>query len=61
MASCQIPGPLIPARKSDRPQPLANNQAELIAYIADFRVLALVILCCIPVILIMNNPHRKPA
>ncbi len=40
---------------------LINNQAELIAYIVDFRALALVIVCCIPVILIMNNPLRKPA
>jgi cbb3-type cytochrome oxidase subunit 3 len=40
---------------------LVNNHAELIAYIIDFRALAAVIVCCIPVILIMNNPHRKTA
>ena len=40
---------------------LVNNHAELIAYIIDFRALAAVIVCCIPVILIMNNPHRKAA
>lgn len=37
---------------------LLNQQAELLAYISDFRLLALIVLCCIPVLFIMNNPHR---
>jgi DHA2 family multidrug resistance protein len=35
-----------------------SQQAELIAYINDFRLLALVIVVCMPVVLMMRNPHR---
>jgi len=34
-----------------------TQEAELVAYIADFRVLTVVILMCLPVVLMMNNPH----
>lgn len=36
---------------------MLTQQAELMAYIADFRMLALVIVICLPVVFIMNNPH----
>lgn len=32
------------------------RQAELIAYIDDFRLLAVLILCCVPVVLMMGRP-----
>jgi len=38
---------------------LLNSQAELIAYIVDFRILAFVITLCIPVVFLMNNPHKE--
>lgn len=41
---------------------VVNQQAELIAYIDDFRLLAMILAVCIPVVLVMRNPHRaKPA
>lgn len=40
---------------------LVSHQAELIAYISDFRLLAIVIICCIPVVFMMNKPVRKAA
>jgi len=41
---------------------LVNQQAELIAYINDFRLLAVIIILCMPVVLLMRNPHQqKPA
>lgn len=33
------------------------REAELIAYITDFRILALLIVVCMPVVFIMTNPH----
>lgn len=39
---------------------MVTKQAELIAYIADYRLLTAIILCCIPVLLLMRNPHRNP-
>ncbi len=38
-----------------------GRQAELIAYIADFRLLAAIIFVCVPVLLLMRNPHRIKA
>ena len=32
------------------------RQAELIAYIDDFRLLAILILCCVPVVMLMGRP-----
>ncbi|MEM8743423.1 MAG: DHA2 family efflux MFS transporter permease subunit [Pseudomonadota bacterium] len=40
---------------------VVNQQAELIAYIDDFRLLAIVIVICMPVLLIMRNPHKTAA
>ena len=37
---------------------MVNQQAELIAYIDDFRLLAIIIVICMPVLLVMRNPHR---
>ena len=37
---------------------VVNQQAELIAYIDDFRLLAIVIVICMPVLLVMRNPHK---
>lgn len=37
------------------------KQSELIAYIADFQVLAVAVLICLPVVFIMNNPHAQKA
>jgi len=34
------------------------KQAKLLAYIADFQLLAILIAACIPVLFFMNNPHR---
>ncbi len=34
------------------------KQAKLLAYIADFQLLAILIAACIPVLLFMNNPHK---
>lgn len=36
-----------------------NRQAELISYIADFRLLSVILIVCIPVIAMMRNPHRE--
>lgn len=36
---------------------LLTKEAELVAYIADFRLLAVIIIVCLPVVFIMNNPH----
>lgn len=36
-----------------------NQQAELIAYINDFRLLAIIIVLCMPVVLMMRNPHQS--
>ena len=38
---------------------MLGQQSELLAYIGDFRMLALAIILCIPVVLIMNNPHNS--
>ncbi len=35
------------------------KQAELIAYINDFQIISIAVLCCLPVVFIMNNPHAK--
>lgn len=35
-----------------------GQQAELIAYINDFRLLAVIIVICMPVLFIMRNPHK---
>ncbi|MGI9475783.1 MAG: DHA2 family efflux MFS transporter permease subunit [Hyphomicrobiaceae bacterium] len=35
------------------------REAELIAYVTDFRVLAVAILICLPIVFIMNNPHAQ--
>ncbi len=40
---------------------IVRQQADLIAYIADFQLLGLVILCCVPVVFAMNKPARTPA
>ena len=37
---------------------IVGQQAELLAYISDFQLLALVVLCCIPVVFLMNKPRR---
>jgi DHA2 family multidrug resistance protein len=34
------------------------KQAKLLAYIADFQLLAILIAACIPVLFLMNNPHK---
>jgi DHA2 family multidrug resistance protein len=34
------------------------KQAKLLAYIADFQLLAVLIAACIPVLFFMNNPHK---
>lgn len=36
---------------------MVTQQAELIAYIDDFRLLAVILLACLPVVLVMRNPH----
>jgi DHA2 family multidrug resistance protein len=36
-----------------------GREAELIAYISDFRFLALMIVVCMPVLFLMNNPHGR--
>lgn len=38
---------------------VVNQQAELIAYINDFRMLAIIIVICMPVVLMMRNPHQS--
>jgi DHA2 family multidrug resistance protein len=38
---------------------VVTRQAELIAYIDDFRLLAVMIVACMPVLLVMRNPLRK--
>ena len=35
-----------------------TRQAKLLAYISDFQLLAIVIAACIPVLFLMNNPHK---
>jgi hypothetical protein len=35
-----------------------GRQAKLLAYIADFQLLAILIAACIPVLFFMNNPHK---
>ncbi len=37
---------------------MITRQAELISYIADFRLLAIVLVVCIPVVLLMRRPVR---
>jgi MFS transporter, DHA2 family, multidrug resistance protein len=39
---------------------MITKHAELMAYIADYRLLTAIILCCLPVLLLMRNPHRQP-
>lgn len=38
---------------------MVTQHAELIAYIADYRLLTAIILCCLPVLFLMRNPHRQ--
>lgn len=38
---------------------MITRQAELISYIADFRLLAIVLVVCIPVTFLMRNPLRQ--
>lgn len=38
---------------------VVSQQAELMAYIADFQLLAILILCCVPVVFLMNKPARR--
>lgn len=38
-----------------------SQQAELIAYINDFRLLAVIIVICMPVVFMMRNPHKLRA
>ncbi len=37
---------------------LVARQGKLVAYIADFQLLAIAIAVCIPILLVMNNPHK---
>jgi MFS transporter, DHA2 family, multidrug resistance protein len=37
-----------------------SRQAAIISYSNDFRLLALIILGCMPLLLLMRNPNRKP-
>jgi len=39
---------------------MITNQAELLAYIADYRLLTVIILCCVPVAFLMKRPELKP-
>jgi len=36
-----------------------SRQAEIIAYSNDFRLLAFIVLCCMPLLLLMRNPNKK--
>lgn len=36
-----------------------NSQAELLGYIADFRLLTVIIICCLPVLFFMKNPAKR--
>lgn len=36
---------------------MLTKEAELIAYVADFQMLAVVVIVCLPVVFMMNNPH----
>lgn len=38
---------------------MVTQQAELIAYIDDFRLLAIIIVACLPAVLLMRNPLRE--
>ncbi len=38
---------------------MVTQQAELIAYIDDFRLLAIIIVVCLPAVLLMRNPLRE--
>ena len=38
---------------------IINHEAELLAYIGDFRLLAVIIVICIPVVFLMRDPLRK--
>jgi DHA2 family multidrug resistance protein len=38
---------------------VVTQQAELIAYIDDFRLMAVILIIFIPVVLVMQNPLRK--
>ena len=40
---------------------LIDRQGRLLAYIADFQLLALSIAICIPILFVMNNPHKSGA
>ncbi len=42
---------------------IVRQQAELLAYIADFQFLCLLLLCCLPIVFLMRNPlaRRKAA
>jgi len=35
-----------------------GQQAKLLAYIADFQLLAILIAACIPILFVMSNPHK---
>jgi DHA2 family multidrug resistance protein len=38
---------------------MVTQQAELIAYIDDFRLLSIIIVVCIPAVFLMRNPLRE--
>ena len=40
---------------------MVQKQASLWAFVDDFRLLAVLCACCIPLIFLLNPPHRKPA
>lgn len=39
---------------------LVMRQSKLLAYIADFQLLAIVIAACMPILLFMNDPRKRP-
>jgi DHA2 family multidrug resistance protein len=38
-----------------------TQQAKLLAYIADYQLIAIVVLACMPALLFMKNPHQHKA
>jgi DHA2 family multidrug resistance protein len=38
-----------------------TQQAKLLAYIADYQLITVVILMCMPALLFMKNPHKQKA
>ena len=39
----------------------STQQAKLLAYIADYQLITVVILVCMPALLFMKNPHKQRA